>query len=161
MDSVILTLNAGSSSLKFAAFSLVHGGEPNLLASGQIEGIGATAQGSVTTAADERSALTSIPRAAASTIRPAMGAIFGWLKKGRLRFLGRRGWPSHRPRRTGLRRAGPDRRRDARKVKGAHSARAPPSAAQCRRRRSGDEGLPVDAASRLFRHRFPSQPSLH
>jgi hypothetical protein len=32
LDSVVLTLNAGSSSLKFAAFRLAHGGEPNLLA---------------------------------------------------------------------------------------------------------------------------------
>src|SRR6202044_3119224 len=47
---VILTLTAGSSSLKFAAFALVKGAEPSQLASGQIEGIGATAQGSVKTA---------------------------------------------------------------------------------------------------------------
>ena len=77
-----------------------------------------------------------------------------------LQFFDCSGRPSHRARRAGLRRAGPDRWRNADEAKGAHSARAAPPAAQCRRRRSGDEGLPVDAASRVLRHRFPSQPSL-
>ncbi len=81
MDSVILTLNAGSSSLKFAAFRLVNGGEPNLLASGQIEGIGASAKGSVTTAAGEKSDLTFDPSAGAIDHHAAMGAILGWLRK--------------------------------------------------------------------------------
>ena len=40
MNKVVLTLNAGSSSLKFAAFATVNGGGLNQLASGQIEGIG-------------------------------------------------------------------------------------------------------------------------
>ena len=61
LDSVILTLNAGSSSLKFAAFRLVDGGEPNLLASGQIEGIGATAKGAVKTASGETAELSFRP----------------------------------------------------------------------------------------------------
>ena len=81
MDSVILTLNAGSSSLKFAAFRLVNGGEPNLLASGQIEGIGATAKGSVTTAAGEKSELTFDRSAGAIDHHAAMGAILDWLRK--------------------------------------------------------------------------------
>ena len=58
MESVILTLNAGSSSLKFAAFRLASGGGPNLLASGQIEGIGATAKGAVETASGETAELS-------------------------------------------------------------------------------------------------------
>src|SRR5665213_3555621 len=58
LDSVILTLNAGSSSLKFAAFGLAKQSEPNLLASGQIEGIGATAKGSVKTESGETSELS-------------------------------------------------------------------------------------------------------
>ena len=58
---VILTLNAGSSSLKFAAFALADGASPSSLASGQIEGIGATARGDVKTAAGEKSALTFDP----------------------------------------------------------------------------------------------------
>ena len=78
---MILTFNAGSSSLKFAAFRLVNGGEPNLLASGQIEGIGATAQGSVTTAAGEKSDLTFDPSAGAIDHHAAMGAMLDWLRK--------------------------------------------------------------------------------
>ena len=81
MDLVILTLNAGSSSLKFAAFRLVHGGEPNLLASGQIEGIGATR---------ERLRHDGIRRDGRTQFRSsggradhvaAMRAILDWLKK--------------------------------------------------------------------------------
>ena len=160
LDSVILTLNAGSSSLKFAAFRLANGGGPNLLASGQIEGIGATAKGAVETASGETAELSFDRSHAPVDHAAAMGAILDWLKTSGIQFFGRSGWPSHRARRPGLCRAGPDRRRDAREAQGAHSARAAPPAAQCRRRRSGDEGLPVDAASRVLRHRFPSQPSL-
>ena len=161
MDSVILTLNAGSSSLKFAAFRLASGGEPNLLASGQIEGIGATAKGAVKTASGETAELSFDRSHAPRRSRGGDGRHSRLAQEGGLRFFGRSGWPSHRARRAGLCRAGPDRRRNAREAEGAHSARAAPPAAQCRRRRSGDEGLPVDAASRVLRHRFPSQPSLH
>jgi acetate kinase len=80
LGSVILTLNAGSSSLKFAAFALVNGGAPSDLASGQIEGIGATAQGSVTTAASEKSALTFDPSVRRIDHQAAMSAILGWLR---------------------------------------------------------------------------------
>ncbi len=81
MDSVILTLNAGSSSLKFAAFRLVSGGEPNLLASGQIEGIGATAKGAVKTASGETSELSFDRSHARGDYAAAMGSILDWLKK--------------------------------------------------------------------------------
>ena len=80
MDSVILTLNAGSSSLKFAAFRLTNGGEPSLLASGQIEGIGATAKGSVRSASGETAEL-SFEQSLRVDHAAAMGAILGWLKK--------------------------------------------------------------------------------
>ena len=80
MDSVVLTLNAGSSSLKFAAFALVEGGEPSALASGEIEGIGATALGSVTTAAGEKSALRFDQSGPRVDHVAAMGAILEWLK---------------------------------------------------------------------------------
>jgi acetate kinase len=80
LSSVVLTLNAGSSSLKFAAFALVNGGEPSELASGQIEGIGATAQGSVTTAAGEKSPLTFDPSVRRIDHQAAMSAILSWLK---------------------------------------------------------------------------------
>lgn len=42
MTNVILTINAGSSSIKFAAFDY-HGSDPGLLAQGQIDGIGGRA----------------------------------------------------------------------------------------------------------------------
>ncbi len=80
MNSVILTLNAGSSSLKFAAFALVEGGEPSALASGEIEGIGATAQGGVKTAAGEKSALRFEGAGPRVDHAAAMGAILEWLK---------------------------------------------------------------------------------
>jgi acetate kinase len=78
---VILTLNAGSSSLKFAAFALAGGGEPRLIASGQIEGIGAAARGDVKTAAGEKSALAFDPSGRRVDHQVAMGAILGWLRK--------------------------------------------------------------------------------
>ncbi len=81
MNSVILTLNAGSSSLKFAAFRLANGGEPTQLASGQIEGIGATAKGAVTTAAGGNSALTFDPSIRRIDHQAAMRAILDWLRQ--------------------------------------------------------------------------------
>jgi acetate kinase len=81
LDSVVLTLNAGSSSLKFAAFRLVDGGEPSLLASGQIEGIGATAKGSVKIASGETAELNFDRSHAGVDHAAAMGAILDWLKK--------------------------------------------------------------------------------
>jgi acetate kinase len=81
LDSVILTLNTGSSSLKFAAFAQVKGAELNPLASGEIEGIGATAEGSVSTAAGEKRALRFDASARRVDHEAAMGAILGWLKQ--------------------------------------------------------------------------------
>ncbi|MGA8447647.1 MAG: acetate/propionate family kinase [Roseiarcus sp.] len=81
MGPVILTLNAGSSSLKFAAFALVNGGELELIASGQIEGIGAAAQGDVKTATGEKSRLTFYPSGAHVDHEVAMSAILGWLRQ--------------------------------------------------------------------------------
>jgi acetate kinase len=79
LSKIVLTLNAGSSSLKFAVFALVNGNEPSQLASGQIEGIGATAQGSVTTAAGGKSDLAFDPSATHVDHHAAMRAILGWL----------------------------------------------------------------------------------
>ncbi len=160
MSKIVLTLNAGSSSLKFAAFALANGNEPKQLASGQIEGIGATAQGSVETAAGEKSDLTFDASAGRIDHHAAVRAILGWLGEGRLRFFGRRGRPSRRARRPGPRRPDADRRVRDREAEAAHSARAPARAAQYRRDRSGDEGLPVDSAGRLLRHCLPSQSSV-
>ena len=80
MDSVILTLNAGSSSLKFAAFAHVEGGGLNPLASGEIEGIGAAPKGEVTPASGEKSALRFGASAHRVDHEAAMSAILEWLK---------------------------------------------------------------------------------
>jgi acetate kinase len=81
LDSVILTLNAGSSSLKFAAFRLANAGEPVPLASGQIEGIGASPKGSVSTASGETAELSFDRAPARVDHAAAMAAILGWLKQ--------------------------------------------------------------------------------
>jgi acetate kinase len=81
LDSVILTLNAGSSSLKFAAFRLADGGEPSVLASGQIEGIGATAKGSVKRASGETADLSFDGSHARIDHAAATGSILDWLRK--------------------------------------------------------------------------------
>jgi acetate kinase len=81
LDSVILTLNAGSSSLKFATFDVAKQSEPDLLASGQIEGIGASAKGSVTTALGETTELDFERPLASVDHTAAIGAILNWLKK--------------------------------------------------------------------------------
>jgi acetate kinase len=79
LSKLILTLNAGSSSLKFAAFGADNGGL-NLLASGQIEGIGAQAKGVVKSAGGEKTELTVTPSAGRVDHHAAMGAILSWLK---------------------------------------------------------------------------------
>ncbi len=79
MTKIVLTLNAGSSSLKFAAFVLVNGGDLNQLASGQIEGLGAIPRGSVRSASGEKSDLFFDPSAEGADHQAAMGAILGWL----------------------------------------------------------------------------------
>jgi acetate kinase len=80
LESVILTLNAGSSSLKFAAFRLGNEAQPSLLASGQIEGLGATAKGSVKTASGETAELSFDRSHTPVDHAAAMGSIIDWLK---------------------------------------------------------------------------------
>jgi len=74
----VLTLNAGSSSLKFAAFA-AEGSEAKLMASGQIEGIGASAKGEVKTPAGKTVKLDFDTASAAVDHRAAMAAILDWL----------------------------------------------------------------------------------
>ncbi len=81
MNKIALTLNAGSSSLKFAAFAAADGNQLNSLASGQIEGIGTTARGAVKDASGETSELVFDPSAGAVDHHAAMRAILGWLRK--------------------------------------------------------------------------------
>jgi acetate kinase len=75
----ILTLNAGSSSLKFAAFEA--GSDAlNLIASGQIEGIGATPTGSVKSAAGQKTSLGVDPLQGRVDHDAAMAAILDWTR---------------------------------------------------------------------------------
>ena len=79
MDSVFLTLNAGSSSIKFAVFT-PSAGELEQLASGQIEGLGARATFSVRSSGDQQ----AFELAGRIDHGAAVGAILGWLRKTRL-----------------------------------------------------------------------------
>jgi acetate kinase len=79
LPQVILTLNAGSSSIKFAAFRS-DGGGLQLAASGQIEGLGANAEGRVKDAAGNVEALP-FEEGAHADHNAAMGAILAWLRK--------------------------------------------------------------------------------
>jgi len=81
LNKIVLTLNAGSSSLKFAAFATANGGALNQLASGQIEGIGATPKGAVKAATGETTDLVFEPSQGRVDHQAAMGAILGWLRK--------------------------------------------------------------------------------
>src|SRR5271166_1037753 len=84
LNKVVLTLNAGSSSIKFAAFGVADGGSISLLASGQIEGIGATPKGSISSAAGETTELRFERSLGRMDHQAAMGAILGGLRaKGR------------------------------------------------------------------------------
>ncbi len=79
MSRVILTLNAGSSSLKFAAFDAT--AALGLLASGQIEGLGAKPTFHVKTAGGEESQFPLEPADAHADHHGAMSAILVWLAK--------------------------------------------------------------------------------
>jgi acetate kinase len=81
LSKIVLTLNAGSSSLKFAAFQLVGGSDLRALASGQIEGLGASAKGAVETAAGEKTDIAFDRSDGPADHQVAMAAILGWLKK--------------------------------------------------------------------------------
>jgi acetate kinase len=79
LTKIILTFNAGSSSLKFAAFDLADTGAIHRLASGQIEGLGATPKGSVKTAAGASCELQFERSLASDSYEAAFVAILGWL----------------------------------------------------------------------------------
>jgi acetate kinase len=84
LNKIILTLNAGSSSLKFAAFSRA-GGALRSLASGEIDGLGATeraiAKGSIETAVGEKTEIAFDPAAGRVDHHAAVEAILDWLRK--------------------------------------------------------------------------------
>ncbi len=78
MTDVILTLNAGSSSIKFAAFA-VAGKELRRLANGEIEEIGGEARFSVHKASGDKSE-HALGQAGADH-KAALGAVVAWLEK--------------------------------------------------------------------------------
>ncbi len=79
MTNVLLTLNAGSSSIKFAAYSL---GETEMeqLASGQIEGLGARATFSVCSSSGKKHEFVIDKSAGHIDHTIAVGAILDWLQ---------------------------------------------------------------------------------
>jgi acetate kinase len=79
LNKIVLTFNAGSSSLKFAAFG-ADSGVLNHLAAGQVEGIGATPKGSVNRVTGEKTEFTFDPAAGKLDHHAATGVILGWLK---------------------------------------------------------------------------------
>jgi acetate kinase len=81
LSKIVLTLNAGSSSLKFAAFTVINGGEMNQLAAGQIEGIGATAKGAITDASGGSAQLAFDSSQGRVDHHAAVRAILGWLSE--------------------------------------------------------------------------------
>jgi acetate kinase len=84
LDKVILTLNAGSSSLKFAAFSVSAGDALSALASGQIDGLGETehaiAKGSVEWASGEKTEIDFDPELGRVDHHAAMKALLDRLR---------------------------------------------------------------------------------
>jgi len=79
LSRIVLTFNAGSSSLKFAAFGIDNGAIMHI-ASGQVEGIGATAKGWAHRATGEKEDLKFDPEADRIDHKVATRAILGWLE---------------------------------------------------------------------------------
>ncbi len=79
MSKIVLTFNAGSSSLKFAAFG-IDNGDVRHIAAGQVEGIGAVPKGSAHRATGEKAELKFDPTASRVDHQVAVGAILGWLE---------------------------------------------------------------------------------
>ncbi len=79
MSKIILTFNAGSSSLKFAAFG-ADNGVLNHLAAGQVEGIGATPKGSVKLATGEKSDFVFDAAAGKFDHQAETNVILAWLR---------------------------------------------------------------------------------
>ena len=79
MSKIILTFNAGSSSLKFAAFG-ADNGQLNHLAAGQVEGIGAIPKGSVKRSSGETTEFAFDGSTGAFDHHAATSVILKWLR---------------------------------------------------------------------------------
>ena len=78
MSQVILTINAGSSSVKFAAFAHEGGGFEEL-ARGQVEGLGAKATFTAKRTSGAKTQFSLDPSQGVADHRAAMKAILRWL----------------------------------------------------------------------------------
>ena len=83
MSQVVLTLNAGSSSVKFAIFAYGSGGFDEL-ARGQVEGLGASATFTAKRTSGAKVQFTLDPGQGAPDHRAAMKAILRWLGEEKL-----------------------------------------------------------------------------
>ena len=138
MDPVILTLNAGSSSLKFAAYASSRR-RANLLASGRSRASARRRKARIRRL--RRDDRLAFDRSRGRVDHDAaMGAVLDWLER-RATIPGRGGRPPHRAWRPGF--VAPVLIDDATlaKLQGAHPARAAAPAAQYRWRRGGDGGV--------------------
>jgi acetate kinase len=82
VDPVVLTFNAGSSSLKVAVYDFVKTGALKSLAAGEIEGIGepSEAKGLIKTASGETAKIAFDPSKGRVDHQAAMRAVLDWLK---------------------------------------------------------------------------------
>ena len=156
MTGCIAVLNAGSSSIKFALYEAGRAGA--LLFRGQVEHIGRRRR------ILWRPTLRARPSPSAAGPSGELdhqGATNEILKLG-ARAPGRparaRVRPSRRPRRHGIRGAGPRRRERAGRARDAGAAGAAAPAAQSRAHRVHRRGGARHPAGRLLRHRIPSFP---
>ena len=159
MADAVLTINAGSSSLKFSVWRIGADDRPSLSAKGQVEGIGTSPR----LAAEDAAGRVLVERRWQGDRSLGHAEFFrvigGWLREhlGDDRAARRRpprGARRHRPCGTGAHRSG-----GARQARGALPAGAAASAAQPRRHPRGRRGPARAAAGRLLRHRLPPQPS--
>jgi len=84
LSRIVLTINAGSSSIKFTAFAAADDGALSPLASGQIEDLGATVRGAhgvIKSASGEKTDVAFDPKLGPVDHREAMHAILDWLRK--------------------------------------------------------------------------------
>ena len=158
MADAVLTVNAGSSSLKFAVWRIGADDRPDLSAKGQVEGIGTSPR----LAAEDAAGRVLVERRWQGDRSLGHAEFFrvigGWLREhlGEAALLG----VGHRVVHGGIDHAAPVRVDPAvhGEPRGALPAGAAASAAQPRRHPRGRRGPAGPAAGRLLRHRLPPQP---
>ena len=141
MGQVVLTINAGSSSVKFAIFAYGGGGFDEL-ARGQVEGLGASATFTAKRTSGAKTQFNLDPGKGAADHRAAMKAILRWLGDEKLDSnvvaVGHRVLHGGRD----FTQTGAGRRRVDRHPAHRHSARRAARAVQHPRHRGGDRSVP-------------------